>query len=140
MIEFISKNDFIIENPVKYKAWIKKIIQSENKELGEIIYTFCDDKFLDELNQQYLNHTDFTDIISFDSTIGNIISGEIFISIERVKENAIKYKVDFQEELLRVMAHGILHYCGYKDFTEEEIAEMREKENEKTKLFHVEQF
>ncbi len=140
MIEFINKTQFKLENPEKYKNWIFKIIKSEGKEIGEIIYTFCDDKFLDQLNQQYLNHKDFTDIISFDATIGNIISGEIFISIERVKENALKYKVSFEEELQRVMAHGILHYCGYDDFSEDEKEKMRKKENEKIKLFHVEQF
>ena len=87
---------------------------------------------------QYLNHDTLTDIISFDYTEGDIISGDIFISIERVKDNAIDFKVSFEEELKRVLAHGVLHYCGYKDKTNTDATLMRTKENEKIKLFHVE--
>jgi rRNA maturation RNase YbeY len=88
---------------------------------------------------QYLNHDTLTDIISFDYTEGDIISGDIFISIERVKDNAIDFKVTFEEELKRVLAHGVLHYCGYKDKTDTDAALMRTKEEEKINLFHVEQ-
>ena len=87
---------------------------------------------------QYLNHDTLTDIISFDYTEGDVISGDIFVSIERVKDNAIDFKVTFEEELKRVLAHGVLHYCGYKDKTDVDAALMRTKENEKIKLFHVE--
>ena len=91
------------------------------------------------INQNYLNHDTYTDIISFDSCIGNILQGDIFISIERVSENSAEYGVEFQEELRRVMAHGILHFCGYKDKSEEEQSLMRQKEEEKMQMFHVEQ-
>jgi rRNA maturation RNase YbeY len=90
------------------------------------------------LNEQYLNHDTLTDIISFDYSVGNEIHGDIFISTERVKDNATDFKVSFEEELKRVMVHGVLHYCGYKDKTEEDEALMRSKEDEKIKMFHVE--
>lgn len=138
MIEFISNTSFELKDELKFQSWVKRIIESENKITGDISYIFCDDKELDKLNQEYLNHKDFTDIISFDYSVSNIISGEIFISIDRVKENAQIFKVDFEEELLRVMAHGILHFCGYKDEKPEQMNEMREKENEKINMFHVE--
>jgi rRNA maturation RNase YbeY len=87
---------------------------------------------------QYLNHDTLTDIISFDYTEGDIISGDIFVSIERVKDNANDFNVAFDEELKRVLAHGVLHYCGYKDKTDNDALLMRSKEEEKIKLFHVE--
>ena len=90
---------------------------------------FCDDDYLYKLNVEFLNHDTLTDIISFDYTVGNLIQGDIFISIERVKDNANDFNVSFEEELKRVMAHGVLHYCGYKDKTEEESLQMRTKEN-----------
>jgi|SRR5699024_2252172 len=140
MIEFISKTDYQLSNQNDYADWVERVISSENKVCGDISYTFCDDDFLDKLNQKYLNHTDYTDIISFDATTGNIISGDIFISLERVSENAQKFAVSFDVELLRVLAHGLLHYCGYNDKTPEESALMRSKEEEKMQMFHVEQF
>lgn len=139
MVEFNYKYDYTLEDEAKFARWIERICHSEKKICGDIIFTFCDDSYLDKLNKEYLNHTDFTDIISFDDSIGEIISGDIFISLDRIGENALKYKVSFSEELLRVMAHGVLHFCGYEDFEEEDIKLMREKENEKIKLFHVEQ-
>lgn len=139
MIEFIYKSDFKIQEEKKYINWVRAIIISEQKKCGDISYTFCTDADLDKINQEYLNHTDYTDIISFDYVIGTIISGDIFISTDRVKDNAAKFGVSFAEEILRVMAHGILHFCGYKDFSEAEKKEMRTKEEEKIKLFHVEQ-
>lgn len=139
MIEFIAKNNFTLNTELNYEFWINQIIESEDKTCGDITYIFCDDFFLDQLNQEYLNHQDYTDIISFDSSISSILSGDIFISTERVKENAQKFEVDFAHELRRVMAHGILHFCGFKDKTEEESKMMRLKEEEKMRLFHVEQ-
>ncbi len=91
------------------------------------------------INQQYLDHDTYTDIISFDNSVGAILNGDIFISTERVEENAKEYNEDFETELKRVMIHGILHYCGYKDKSESESLVMRQKEEEKIKLFHVEQ-
>ncbi len=138
MIEFVLKYDFEFAPFSVYENWIKTVIESEQKICGAITYIFCDDDYLDQLNQKYLQHTDYTDIISFDYGQGNLISGDIFISVERVEENAEKYGVSFQSELLRVMAHGILHYCGYKDKTPDESALMRKKEEEKMQMFHVE--
>ena len=138
MISFNYESDFTLENEDAYASWIETIVESENKNLGEISYIFCDDDYLHNINVQYLNHDTLTDIISFDYTEGNIISGDIFVSIERVRDNANDFKVTFVEELKRVLAHGVLHYCGYKDKSESEAELMRSKEDEKIKLFHVE--
>ena len=92
-----------------------------------------------EINQQYLNHNTLTDIISFDYSVGNELHGDIFISTQRVIENAAEFDVTFEEELKRVMVHGVLHYCGYKDKSAKDEKEMRLKEDEKMKMFHVEQ-
>lgn len=138
MISFNYESDFILEQEPVYASWIETIVLSENKTLGEISYIFCDDAYLHNINMQYLNHDTLTDIISFDYTEGDVLSGDIFVSIERVKDNAIDFKVAFDEELKRVLAHGVLHYCGYKDKTDTEAALMRAKENEKIKMFHVE--
>jgi probable rRNA maturation factor len=139
MISFNYEVDFRLEDENLYSDWISKVISSEIKNEGEINYIFCDDDYLLEINQQYLAHDTLTDIISFDYTIGNELHGDIFISIERVRENAIDFDVDFTEELKRVMAHGVLHYCGYKDKNEEDERLMRLKEGEKMKMFHVKQ-
>src|SRR5690606_35376071 len=102
---------------------------SEGFKVEEINYIFCDDEYLHKLNVEFLNHDTLTDIISFDYTIGKIIQGDIFISVERVRENAVDFDALFLQELHRVMAHGVLHYCGYKDKTEADESIMREKEN-----------
>lgn len=138
MISFNYESDFILEQEPVYASWIETIVLSENKTLGEISYIFCDDAYLHNINMQYLNHDTLTDIISFDYTEGDVLSGDIFVSIERVKDNAIDFKVAFEEELMRVLAHGVLHYCGFKDKTDTDAALMRAKENEKIKMFHVE--
>jgi len=135
MISFNYDTDFELENEALYEEWVSKIIDSEDKTEGEINYIFCDDEYLLQKNIEFLNHDTLTDIISFDYTMGNLISGDIFISVERVKDNAADFNTEFIEELKRVMAHGILHYCGYKDKTEEDSALMRSKENEKINLF-----
>ena len=139
MISFNYETDFEIQDKAKYEAWLSAIITSEEKREGEINYIFCDDEYLLQINIQYLDHDTLTDIISFDYTVGKEINGDIFISVERVKENAADYGVSFEEELLRVMAHGILHYCGYKDKSADDEALMRNKEEEKIAMFHVEQ-
>ena len=139
MISFNYELEFILDNETIIANWLSKVISSENKKEGEINYIFCDDDYLVEINQQYLNHDTLTDIISFDYSIGNELHGDIFISIERVRENAIDFNVLFEEELKRVLAHGVLHYCGYKDKTEEDEKTMRLKEDEKIKMFHVKQ-
>jgi probable rRNA maturation factor len=139
MVIFNYETDFQLENESDYEQWIDAVIESEEKEPGEINYIFCDDEYLHNINMQYLNHDTLTDIISFDYCIGDLISGDIFVSIERVQDNAKDYEVSFNEELLRVLAHGVLHYCGYKDKTEDEALLMRSKEQEKINMFHVEQ-
>ena len=129
MIYYNSETNFNLENQDQITNWITNTIQKENYKLKEISYIFCDDKYLLEKNIKYLNHNTLTDIISFDYSVGKIISGDIFISIERVVENAKEFKVDFTNELHRVIIHGILHYCGYNDKTKEEKYTMRSKED-----------
>ncbi len=138
MINFNYELEFQLENEEQLSLWISNVITSENKKEGDINYILCDDEYLLEINKQYLNHDYYTDIISFDYSIGNELHGDIFVSIERVRENAMVYEVTFDEELKRVLAHGVLHYCGYSDKTEEEELMMRSKEDEKIKMFHVE--
>jgi len=139
MISFNYETEFELHNEPDFSKWLSAVILSENKKEGEINYIFCDDDYLLEINQQYLDHDTLTDIISFDYSVGNEINGDIFVSVERVKENASDYNVTFQEEIQRVLVHGILHYCGYKDKTESDELVMRTKEEEKMKMFHVEQ-
>lgn len=137
-INFNFESDFRIKNKAEYSDWISRVVQSEGYSLGEVSFVFCDDKYLLKMNQEYLGHDTLTDIITFDYSIGNRISGDIFISAERVTENAQKFKVEEKNEMLRVMAHGLLHLMGYNDKATEEITTMRLKEEEKIMLFHVE--
>ena len=134
MIDFNYETDFELEDEERYSQWLSAVILSESKKEGEINYIFCDDDYLHKINVEYLNHDDLTDIISFDYSVGNELHGDIFISVERVKDNALDFEVSFEEELKRVIVHGILHYCGYKDKTDEDAVLMREKEEEKMKL------
>ncbi|MFV8269018.1 rRNA maturation RNase YbeY [Flavobacterium sp. GT2N3] len=139
MINFNYETDFNLENEEATAAWLGTVITSENKKEGEINYIFCDDEYLYKINVEYLQHDTLTDIISFDYSMGNELHGDIFVSIERVKDNAADFNVSFEEELKRVLVHGILHYCGYKDKGEAEEFLMRSKEDEKIAMFHVEQ-
>ena len=139
MISFNYETSFKLVRKSDYSKWLSFVIQSEGKKEGDINYIFCDDDFLIEINQQYLNHNTLTDIISFDYSVGNELHGDVFISVQRVRENAIEFDVAFEEELKRVMVHGVLHYCGYKDKSAKDEKEMRLKEDEKIKMFHVEQ-
>ena len=129
MISFNYETSFKLENDLEISKWISNVISSEKFKEGDINYVFCDDDYLLKLNIEFLNHDTLTDIISFDNTIGKILQGDIFISIDRVKENANNFNVSFKEELSRVIVHGVLHYCGYKDNTEEDAKLIREKEN-----------
>lgn len=129
MIQFFYEN--LSETVSKaYQPWLEDIIISEQKKLGEINYIFCDDEYLLKVNQDYLQHDYYTDIITFDYVKGRTISGEIFVSLQRISDNASTLSKDYEEELRRVLAHGILHLCGYKDKTEEEEQLMRSKEDE----------
>ena len=129
MIEFHNEIEFVLQNQQELRRWIKKVITSENKEIGEINYIFCSDEYLLERNIKYLDHDTLTDIITFNYCKGQIITSDIMISIDRVKENSTIFDNSFSEELHRVMIHGILHLIGYNDKTEKEKKLMREKEN-----------
>ena len=128
MISFYSETEYALQKEDHISNWISNVITAEGFEEGEISYIFCNDEYLLKLNIEFLNHDTLTDIISFDNSVGKQINGDIYISIERVKENAITYKTLFLNELHRVIIHGILHYCGYKDKTEADAKTMRHKE------------
>jgi rRNA maturation RNase YbeY len=138
MISFNYETDFELSSESDFTTWIQNIIASENKEEGDINYIFCDDDYLHRINVEYLNHDTLTDIISFDYSEGNFLHGDVFISVERVVDNAKEFNVSFDNELKRVMAHGVLHYCGYKDKSKSDALLMRQKEEEKIMMFHVE--
>ncbi len=129
MINFFTETTFELKQKNNISAWILSVIKNESFVLGDVNYIFCDDKYLLKKNIKYLKHNTLTDIISFDYTEGDIISGDIYISVERVEENAKELSIPFLDELHRVMVHGILHYCGYKDKLKSEINEMRSKED-----------
>ena len=129
MISFNYETNFKLENEDYFEKWIQKIILNHNREEGEINYIFCDDAYLLKLNIEFLQHDTLTDIISFDNTLGKLVGGDIFISIERVVDNANDFKVSFLEELQRVMIHGVLHYIGFSDKTPESQKEMTTQEN-----------
>ena len=135
MIEFNFLTDFTLNDQEEIALKINNFITSEGFIVGEINYIFCDDVYLHQLNKKFLKHTTYTDIISFDYCSGKQISGDIFISIERVLENANFFLTSFKNELYRVMIHGILHYMGYTDFTTEDKKKMRNKED--TTLLHL---
>ena len=136
MIAFDFQTPSNFTPTLSHKQWLKEVIRREGLTPGDISYLFCDDAFLLERNIQYLNHDTYTDIITFDRCVGELVSGDIMISLERVGENAQKFGDTFDEELLRVIVHGTLHLCGYKDKSDEEAAIMRRKEQESIALFH----
>ncbi|MEM9363400.1 MAG: rRNA maturation RNase YbeY [Bacteroidota bacterium] len=139
MIDFHFELEVDIRSKEDLSDWITRIVSSEGFELGQLDFVFCGDEKLLSINQEYLGHDTYTDIITFDYTEEALLSGDIFISIDRVKENSEEFKVSFFNELLRVMSHGVLHLAGYGDKKEEEKQLMRKKEDEKIKMFHVEQ-
>ncbi|MBP9601436.1 MAG: rRNA maturation RNase YbeY [Lutibacter sp.] len=128
MVAFNYEIDFKLEDEARVENWISTCIESYDFEEGELNYIFCDDEYLLKLNVEFLEHDTFTDVISFDYTMGKLISGDIFISIERVRENAEKFSQTFENELNRVIIHGVLHYLGFKDKKTEDIAIMRLEE------------
>ena len=130
MISFNYETDFELPNEAQLSDWISTTISDENCKEGEINYIFCDDEYLHKLNVEFLNHDTLTDIISFDYSAGKELHGDIYISIERVADNAKDFNSEFIDELHRVMIHGILHYCGYKDKTDADEIVMQNKENE----------
>lgn len=131
-IHFFSADvDFKLHSPIKIKRWLKLTIHQEHKELSNLNIIFCSDEYLKSINLQYLNHDYYTDIITFDYSENiDVLEGEMYISIQRVEDNANKHQVSYSEELNRVMIHGVLHLLGYRDHSKEEQAAMRKKENE----------
>jgi len=129
MITFNYETSFELKSEILLKNWIENVVADDDFSIGEINYIFCDDDYLHKLNVEFLQHDTLTDIISFDNTLGKLISGDIYISVERVRDNAKDFKVSFLDELHRVMIHGVLHYMGYKDKSEKEKIKMRNAEN-----------
>ena len=135
MILFQSETDFQLTRKLLHKRWLAALAAHEGFKIGEVNYIFCDDDYLLKINLAYLNHDTLTDIITFDYVDGKLLNGDIFISIERVRENSKLFSVSFEQELLRVLSHGMLHLCGYKDKSDEEAAVMRGKEDFAIQLF-----
>lgn len=132
MINFFNEDiDFKLKQKNEIKKWLKDAALNEGFTIKEINFIFCSDEYLHRINVEYLNHDTLTDIITFDnSEIKGKIEGDIFISIERVKDNSGDFGVSFEQELKRVMIHGVMHLCGYKDKTPQQEKQMRAKENE----------
>ena len=130
--EYIAESPF--QPSVNHKIWLQRVIRKEGKLPGDISYIFCDDEYMLVRNQSFLNHDTYTDIITFDDCFGDVVSGSILISLDRVGENAAKFGKTFENEFLRVLVHGTLHLCGYKDKTDEEAKIMRQKEDESLAL------
>ena len=129
MIQFISQTDFKIKNKNILKKWIKSVIIFNNKKVGDISFLFLSDEQLLDINKKYLSHDYFTDVITFDYTENNLVSGDIFVSIDRVKENANEFNVTFKDEFLRVMIHGVLHLLEFDDKTDEQKKIVRSLED-----------
>ena len=130
MISFTSvETRFVLKNKRKVQNWIKSILETENKKAGNITYVFCSDSYLGQMNEKYLRHHTLTDIITFDYSEKDTLSGDICISVERVRENSEIFKTTFNQELARVMAHGVLHLSGYNDKSAEDKKRMRAKED-----------
>jgi len=129
MITFNYETEFKLKTKTKIASWISKSIVNEDFKEGDINYIFCEDDYLLDINVKYLKHNTLTDIISFDYSLGKKLSGDIYISVDRVRDNSVKFEVNFDDELQRVIIHGILHFCGYKDKTKEDKRLMRKKED-----------
>lgn len=126
---FFEETDFKFKNRRLNNAWLKTVAGSEVKKLGDINIIFCSDNYILDVNQRYLQHDYFTDIITFDYCEGDVLSGDMFISVDSVRENSLFYGTEFENELNRVIVHGLLHLIGYDDHTDDDIKTMREKEN-----------
>mgnify|MGYP003545107671 FL=1 len=134
VISFSLETKYNLKSRTLIKKWLKQIIENKGYKLGTLSYILCDDDYLLEINKQYLQHEFYTDIITFDYVENGVINGDIFISVDRVKENAASFGVSEREELMRVFAHGVLHLSGLKDATSEEASQMRKAENESLEL------
>ena len=135
-IQFSFQTNYPLKSRTKIKQWIKQVIEAKGKKTGNITYIFCDDEYLLEVNKQYLKHDYYTDVITFDYVENDLISGDIFISTDRVRENALAFGSSETEELHRVIIHGAMHLLGLKDKSEKEASQMRQAENEALKLLN----
>ena len=135
-IQFSFQTNYPLKSRTKIKQWIKQVIEAKGKKTGNITYIFCDDEYLLEVNKQYLQHDYYTDVITFDYVENDLISGDIFISTDRVRENALAFGSSETEELHRVIIHGALHLLGLTDKSEKEASQMRQAENEALKLLN----
>ena len=126
---FFEDTDFIFKGKALNNKWLRIVAESEIRRLGQISIIFCSDNYILDINQRYLQHDYFTDIITFDYCEDDRLSGDLFISVDSVRENAIEYGTSFNDELNRVMVHGILHLIGYDDHSDEDIKQMRSQEN-----------
>jgi rRNA maturation RNase YbeY len=137
-IRFSSQiENFELPEASNVKKWIAEVVKRREKSVGNISYLFCDDEYMLEVNRHYLDHDTYTDIITFDYVVANLISGDIFISVDRVGENARLFGVEFERELLRVVIHGVLHLLGQGDKSDAEAAEMRRQEEEALSLWNA---
>ena len=136
LVSFHSEDiDFKLEQEIAIQTWIKAVIEQQEAKLVGLSYIFCSDAYLHNINVEYLNHDTLTDIITFPYLSPPDVEGDIFISVDRVRENAQTFQVPFEQELRRVIIHGVLHLCGQGDKTEQEAAQMRQKENEALAMF-----
>lgn len=135
MIALFSETDFKIQNETIWKNWIHAAVESEGFTIQEVNYIFCDDEYLLQINIDHLQHDYYTDVIGFQLSEGKALSGDIFISIDRVRDNAKTQKVSFEKELARVMIHGVLHFMNYQDHSAEEATTMRKAEDKYLALF-----
>ena len=130
MIRYFCEDiKFTYKNKLANNRWLKMVAGSEIRKIGDINVIFCSDNYILDVNMKYLQHDYFTDIITFDYCEGEVLSGDLFISVDSVRENSIEFGTDFEEELHRVIVHGVLHLIGYDDHTEEDKKVMRQKEN-----------
>ena len=138
-IDFVYNTDFKLSNKEQVSDWVLRVINSKGYKLGNLVYAFFNDEDLKGLNIRFLKHDYYTDVISFDETADQVVSGNIAISVDRVKENSTQIGVDFEEEMHRVMIHGVLHFIGFNDKTSTEKKEIREQEALALSMFHVKQ-
>ena len=135
MIKYFSSTDFVIKDRLRLTSWIEEVLNKESRLLEELVFNFCSDESLLKINKEFLKHDTLTDVITFDYSASKAVSGEVFISVDRVRENAKEFDQDFNDEIRRVMIHGVLHLCGYKDKTSKDKALMSDMENRHLAFF-----
>ena len=135
MIKYFSSTDFVIKDKNRLTLWIEEVINKERRLIKELVFNFCSDESLLKINKEFLKHETLTDVITFDYSASKAVSGEVFISVDRVRENAKEFDQDFNDEIRRVMIHGVLHLCGYKDKTPKDKALMSDMENRHLAFF-----